>query len=74
MTHEVRLCQRCREPIPAERLEALPETRICVQCSRDIGGEFIVRAFPESIGKQGSLKKNYGGWTVQKVRKRIPPK
>lgn len=67
-------CQRCHEEIPAERLEALPDTSICVKCSRDIGGEFVVQAVPHNIGKQGSLKKNYGDWTIVKHRKRIPPK
>jgi DnaK suppressor protein len=26
------LCARCREPIPKERLEALPRARFCVHC------------------------------------------
>lgn len=26
------LCERCRQPIPPERLEALPESRRCVGC------------------------------------------
>lgn len=69
-----RFCERCSGEIPAERVEALPDTRICVGCSQDIGGEFIIRAIPENTGKTGSLKKNYGGWSVQKVRRRIPKK
>ena len=73
MIEEMR-CVRCHAVIPAERMEALPDTQVCVACSRDIGGEFIVRAVPENTGKTGSLKKNYGGWSVQKVRRRIPPK
>lgn len=27
------LCVRCEEPIPQERLEALPDTNVCVKCS-----------------------------------------
>lgn len=27
-------CEVCQQPIPAERLEALPETTTCVKCSR----------------------------------------
>ena len=27
----------------------------------------------ESLGKAGSLKKNYGGWIIQKRRRRIVP-
>ncbi len=74
MASETRLCERCRAAIPAERLEALPDTRICVTCSREIGGEFIIRAVPENVGKTGSLKKNYGGVGIQKIRRRITPK
>lgn len=29
-----RLCDLCGKPIPAERLEILPETTLCVACSR----------------------------------------
>jgi hypothetical protein len=68
-----RYCQRCQVEIPAERIEALPDTMICVQCSAAIGGEFIVRAVAESTGKAGSLKKNYGSYSLRKVRRRIDP-
>ncbi|MBV9125931.1 MAG: hypothetical protein JO112_21480 [Planctomycetes bacterium] len=74
MANEPRRCQRCQAEIPAERLEALPETHICVQCSREIGGEFVVTIVPENIGKSGSLKKNYGSFGVRKTRRRIEPK
>jgi hypothetical protein len=66
-----RACQRCQAMIPLERLEALPETRLCVRCSQDIGGEFEYRAVPENIGKAGSLKKNYGSFDIRKRRKPI---
>lgn len=29
----VRKCKECQNPIPMERLEALPETETCVACS-----------------------------------------
>lgn len=73
MSAKTRPCQRCKTDIPAERLEALPETRLCVQCSRDVGGEFEMRASPENLAKTGSLKKNYASWTIRKVRRRIQP-
>jgi Prokaryotic dksA/traR C4-type zinc finger len=66
-----RFCQRCSAEIPAERIEALPETRVCVKCSEAIGGEFELRISRENLGKAGSLKKNYGGVTVRRKRKRI---
>jgi hypothetical protein len=71
---EVRLCQRCQAEIPADRVEVMPETRVCVECSREIGGEFRIRARRTSLGKAGSLKKNYGDVDVEFVRKPIPPR
>lgn len=68
-----RPCQRCKAEIPLERIEALPETRLCVKCSQEIGGEFKTTAVQENIGKAGSLKKNYGGVSIQRQRKRIEP-
>lgn len=67
-------CARCGGEIPAERLEALPETQVCVACSREMGGEFTVYVTPEKTSKEGSLKKNYGGYTARKVCKPIKPK
>jgi hypothetical protein len=68
-----RPCQRCQAEIPAQRLEALPETRLCVRCSQDVGSDFEVSVSQENVGKTGSLKKNYGGVNVQKRRRRIDP-
>jgi hypothetical protein len=67
-------CARCGELIPAERIEALPETMVCVTCSQEMGGEFRVIVTPERISKEGSLKKNYGGYSTRKIRKPIKPK
>lgn len=30
------LCTSCRRPIPTERLEALPWTALCIDCSRTV--------------------------------------
>lgn len=68
-----RFCQRCKTEIPAERVEVLPDTRLCVKCSAAVGGEFEVSVVPDNLAKAGSLKKNYGSWTVEKRRKRIEP-
>lgn len=67
-------CVRCGGEIPAERMEAIPETMVCVACSREMGGEFTVIVTPEKTSKDGSLKKNYGGYSTRKVRKPIRPK
>lgn len=67
-------CVRCGNEIPAERIEALPDTMVCVACSKEIGGEFTVIVTPERTSKEGSLKKNYGGYTTRKLRKPIKRK
>jgi hypothetical protein len=57
--------------IEADRVEAIPETRLCLDHARMIGkygGEFLVTATRESLGKAGSLKKNYGDVATQKTR------
>jgi hypothetical protein len=65
-------CARCRAEIPVERLEALPETIVCVRCAQAMGGsEFRIEVVAEKTSKEGSLKKNYGGYSTRKVRKTI---
>jgi hypothetical protein len=39
-----------------------------------MGGEFQVIAIPERTSKEGSLKKNYGGYSTKKIRKPIRPR
>lgn len=74
MDYGTRTCARCGGEIPAERVEAIPETRVCVACSNEMGGEFKVIVIPERTSKEGSLKKNYGGYSTKKIRKPIRPK
>ena len=66
-------CIRCGQRIQPERLEVMPETRLCVKCSADVGGEFEVTGVNENLAKTGSLKKNYGGFSIQKKRRNIKP-
>lgn len=68
-----RICKRCGEEIPAERLDALPDTWLCVQCSQAVGGEFEVSFRQVQTNKKGSLKKNYGSIEIIKRPKEIPP-
>ena len=65
-------CRRCGEEIPARRLQALPETLVCVRCSEEIGGEDELEVTTNATGKAGSIKKT--GETVSVVRKRKPIK
>ncbi len=71
MSAETRPCEICRQPIDPERLEVVPETRLCGEHARKatrFGGEFIVTAVTERLSKAGSLKINYGGVTPSKRR------
>jgi hypothetical protein len=69
-----RSCKRCQEQIPEARLKALPDTLLCIDCSREIGGDYKVSFVAENLAKAGSLKKNYGAWSIKKTRRRIYPK
>ncbi len=68
---ETRGCDICKEPIDPERIEVIPETRLCTKHAQEIrqfGGEFKLTATQERTSKAGSLKKNYGDVTTAKVR------
>ncbi len=74
MSVRERGCERCNGPIGLERLEALPETRLCLKCSEEVGSDFKVSVSPENLAKTNSLKKNWGGVNIHKKRRRIEPK
>lgn len=73
-TEERRTCERCDAEIPAARVKAMPGTWLCIECSEEVGGEFVLIAKQENLGKAGSLKLNYGGVSVTKKRKVLPTK
>ena len=56
MESERKNCRICGVEIAAERLEALPDTLVCIHCSRKIGGEFELKVTISGTGKAGSLK------------------
>jgi len=71
MSVKTRPCEICGRLIDPERIHSVPETRLCVEHARMIGkygGEFLVTATQASLGKGGSLKKNYGDVSIQKKR------
>jgi ribosome biogenesis SPOUT family RNA methylase Rps3 len=71
MAAKTRPCEICMKPIEAERLETIPETRLCLEHAEKIkkfGGEFVVTSTQERTSKPGSLKKNYGGVTPSMKR------
>lgn len=71
MTDRVRVCEICGAEIDAERVEAVPETRLCLAHAKAIqkyGGEFRLSSRRVSLGKTESMKKNYGDVTSELVR------
>ncbi len=71
MEAKARYCEICKLPIEPDRVEAVPESRLCTEHAaaiRKFGGEFIVSAETEVTSKQGSLKRNYGSVTTKKTR------
>jgi hypothetical protein len=71
---ETRLCDRCGGAIPPRRLEVLPDTRLCVPCSQEIGGDYILISTAQNLAKAGSLKKNYGDYKLTRARRHIERK
>ena len=67
----MRLCVVCKQEIEADRVEAIPATRLCVEHGKEIqkyGGEFKLSATQERTSKAGSLKLNYGGISTESTR------
>ena len=56
METNIKHCRICGAQIPAERLEVIPDTLVCVKCSQKIGGEFELKVRVGGTGKAGSLK------------------
>ena len=74
MAQRTRPCERCGVEIPVERIEVLPDTRLCVKCSSEMGGEFRISVTPENLAKSGSIKKNYGSFAIKKTRRTVKRK
>ena len=64
-------CRLCGIEIPPRRLAALPETRLCIECSSRTGGEHVLKVTVNSTGKAGSLKKTGEEVSVTRVLKRF---
>lgn len=67
----MRFCIVCKAEIEADRIQAIPATRLCVRHAREIerfGGEFKLSASQERTSKKGSLKVNYGGIATNSTR------
>lgn len=67
MSSKRRFCEICNSEIEAERIEGGSTTRLCAKHAQEIekhGGEFIGTGEFGSLGKQGSLKHNFGDVSV----------
>ena len=73
-TDEPRTCERCNAEIPAARVKAIPGTWLCIECSEEVGSDFVYTAVQVNLVKAGSLNLNYGGVTVKKHRRVINKK
>jgi hypothetical protein len=71
METNVKRCRICREEIPPERLEVIPDTLVCVKCSKKIGGEFELQVRVGGTGKAGSLKITGQEVSVKRQRRRM---
>ena len=66
-----RPCASCGQTIPAERIELLPHTRLCVACITQAGSEFDITLTPQNLSKSGSMKKNYSSFQIEKTRREL---
>jgi hypothetical protein len=61
------------KPIETGRLEAVPETRLCLEHAEKIrkhGGEFVTASSWDRTSKEGSLKRNFAGVSTKMRRNR----
>ena len=71
MVTNAKLCRICGAEIPRERLAVIPDTLVCVACSRRIGGEFELKVRVGGTGKAGSLKITGQEISVKRQRRRL---
>jgi hypothetical protein len=71
METEPKRCRVCGVEIPPERLEVIPDTLVCVRCSRKMGGEFELQVRVGGTGKAGSLKITGQEVSVKRQRRRL---
>ncbi len=71
MEQNERRCVSCKAVIPPERLEVIPDTLVCVNCSQKMGGAFELEVRIGGTGKAGSLKKTGQEISVKRQRKTL---
>ena len=73
MNPDVKKCRICGCEIPKERLEVIPDTEVCVRCSKKIGGEFELKVTVGGVAKPGSLKITGQEVSIQRQRRATWP-
>ncbi len=71
MKTNAKCCRLCGVEIPPERLEVIPDTLVCVECSKKIGGEFELKVRVGGTGKAGSLKITGQEVSIKRQRRRL---
>jgi hypothetical protein len=74
MANQSRPCEVCMKPIEADRLETVPESRLCrehAEKAEKFGGEFTRTSSAERTSKPESMKRNYGGVNTSKKRNQV---
>jgi hypothetical protein len=74
MESQAQRCRRCGREIPQARLDAMPDTSVCVNCSESIGGEFELEVTVSGTSKAGSLKITGQQVSIARKRKPLGPK
>ena len=64
----MKTCERCGKEIPPERIEALPETKLCIGCSEAIGGDVEVCIIEENLEDT-----DVSDPVIHKIPKKIEP-
>lgn len=72
MAVKSRMCERCKQWISVERLEAIPETRLCFECSRQTGGDTRLRVRTMNTGKGGIKQTGTDIESVELERRPLP--
>jgi len=68
---DAKKCRICGAEIPPERLEVIPDTLVCVKCSKKIGGEFELQVKVGGTHKAGSLKITGQEVSVKRQRRKL---
>jgi DnaK suppressor protein len=62
------ICEGCRKPISPERLQALPETRLCRKCARNFEArQEKLPGFQEILARHAEVPAEYRNWSDREI-------